>query len=106
MSERLRARASRCLAFASVAILVQTRNNCHESCAIIRRFAHHEWEPCAMDNDVAVPAELEPPPAALMPVPDELAARRARERERRAEAGRVAALVQSMLRTHSDDQAG
>jgi hypothetical protein len=59
-----------------------------------------------MDNDVAVPAELEPPHAALMPVPDELAAKRALERERRAEAGRIAGLVQSMLHTHGRDQAG
>jgi hypothetical protein len=59
-----------------------------------------------MDNDVAVPAELEPPRAAFMPVTDELAARRALERERRAEAGRIAALVQSMLRPHREDQAG
>jgi len=59
-----------------------------------------------MDNDVAVPADLVPPPAAPMPVNDELAARRALERERRAEAGRIAALVQSMLHTHSNDQAG
>jgi hypothetical protein len=59
-----------------------------------------------MDNDVAVPAELEPPRAALMPANDELATRRALERERRAEAARIAALVQSMLHTRSDDQAG
>jgi hypothetical protein len=59
-----------------------------------------------MDNDVALPTELEPPHAALMPVPDELAAKRALERERRAEAARIAALVQSMLRTHGGDQAG
>jgi hypothetical protein len=59
-----------------------------------------------MDNDVAVPAELYPPPSAPMPVPDELAARRAVERERRAEAAQIAALVQSMLHTHDDDQAG
>jgi len=58
-----------------------------------------------MDNDVAVPTELEPPHP-LMPVPDELAAKRALERERRAEAGRIAALVQSMLHTHGDDRAG
>ena len=59
-----------------------------------------------MDNDVALPIELEPPHAALMPDPDELAAKRAFERERRAEAGRIAALVQSMLHTHGRDQAG
>ena len=59
-----------------------------------------------MDNDVALPAELKPPPTALTRLPDELAARRAVERERRAEAARVAALVQSMLQRHGDDQAG
>jgi hypothetical protein len=59
-----------------------------------------------MDNDVAVPAELEPRHAALMHDPDELAAKRALERERRAEAGRIAALVQSMLHTHGGDRAG
>jgi hypothetical protein len=59
-----------------------------------------------MDNDVAVPAELEPRHAAHMPGPDELAAKRALERERRAEAGRIAALVQSMLHTHGGDRAG
>jgi hypothetical protein len=59
-----------------------------------------------MDNDVAVPAELDPPPAALMPIHDELAARRVWERERRAEAARIAALVQSMLHTRAEDQAG
>ncbi|HEX7300035.1 MAG TPA: hypothetical protein VF257_13630 [Solirubrobacteraceae bacterium] len=59
-----------------------------------------------MDNDLAVPAQLEPPRAAFTPVPDELAARRALERERRAEAARVAALVQSMLRPHREDHAG
>jgi hypothetical protein len=59
-----------------------------------------------MDNDVASPVKLEPSPAAAMPAPDELAAKRALERERRAEAARVAALVQSMLHPHSDGQIG
>jgi hypothetical protein len=59
-----------------------------------------------MDNDVALPAKLEPARAARTAVPDELAARRALERARRAEAARVTALVQSMLRRHGDDQAG
>jgi hypothetical protein len=59
-----------------------------------------------MDNDVAVPTELEPPHAALMPAPDELAAKRTLERERRAEAARITALVQSMLHPHGGDQAG
>jgi hypothetical protein len=55
-----------------------------------------------MDNDVAVPVDLKPPPSELTPIRDELAARRALERERRAEAARVAALVQSMLHPHHD----
>jgi hypothetical protein len=59
-----------------------------------------------MDSDVVVPTKLDPPRPAATPVPDELAARRALERERRADAARIAALVQSMLHTHDDDQAG
>jgi hypothetical protein len=48
-----------------------------------------------MDNDVASPAELEAP--RLIPSPRDDARRRALERQRRAEAARIAALVQSML---------
>jgi hypothetical protein len=60
-----------------------------------------------MDNDVAVPTQAEPRPhMKLMPVRDQLAAKRALERERRAEAARIAALVQSMLHTRGDGQAG
>lgn len=59
-----------------------------------------------MDNDVALPTNLEPARVARTAVPDELAARRALERERRAETARVAALVQSMLQRHGDDHAG
>jgi hypothetical protein len=59
-----------------------------------------------MDNDVVLPAHLQPPRAAMSPVTDELAARRALERERRAEAARVAALVRSMLHRPGNDQAG
>ena len=56
-----------------------------------------------MDNDVAVPVDLEPPGSRVMPAPDDEAARtRAFERERRAEAARIAALVQSMLHGRPD----
>lgn len=51
-----------------------------------------------MDNEVAAHVELEPPGSRVMRPPDDEAARtRALERQRRREAARIAALVQSML---------
>lgn len=60
-----------------------------------------------MDNDVAAQVELEPPGSRVVRPPDE-AAQRALERQRRAEAARIAALVQSMLhgRAGPTDEAG
>ena len=57
-----------------------------------------------MDNDVATPTALEPPRA--LPKPTDDAQRRALERERRAEAARIAALVQSMLHSRAGASPG
>ena len=55
-----------------------------------------------MNDEVAAPAELEPPAAATIRTEAIMARARKLERTRRADAARITALVQYML--HRDDQ--
>jgi hypothetical protein len=66
--------------------------------AIIRRAAHTAIrEPCVMNDEVAVPAELDPPTVAAVGSEAVTARERELERTRRADAARITALVQYML---------
>jgi hypothetical protein len=58
-----------------------------------------------MDDHLPSPAALEPPRLAA-PVPDTAAARRDIERNKRAEAARIAALVQFMLHDRGEPPSG
>jgi hypothetical protein len=60
------------------------------------------WEPCAMNDEVAAPAELDPKGAAPSRAEAAIARRRELERFRRVDAARITALVQYML--HRGDE--
>jgi hypothetical protein len=71
--------------------------------AIIRRAeCRDQGSRCVMNDEVAVPVEIEPPPTAAVSSEATTARARELERTRRADAARITALVQYMLHRGED----